>query len=673
MTAGHEPGFYLDDRWVEPSRCVIIGPEGEARLEPKVMDVLVYLAGNAGQVVSREELISKLWRGTIVTDEVLSRCIYRLRQDLGDDSKAPRFIETVPKKGYRLITQVRRELGTAPAAIRGLEPESDPTAKASGTPASIADRLRRISPSIPVLMGAFALLVYLLSPRIAEDAAEEASQRAARVSMEAPVASDPARVSRKSIAVLPFVNTSDDPENDYFCDGISDELITLLGKKPDLKVVARTSSFAFKNEEADIRRIARQLGVRHIVEGSVRRASDRIRVSAQLVDADTGYQLWSDAYDRKFEDVFAVQDEIASAIVGALQDSLAASTNDWRTTTRVPPTRDMTAYRLYLQGQHHWKRRGETSIRKSIELFKAAIERDPGFAQPHSALAAAYLVLPFHSQALPDATFALADAAARQALALDASLGQAHAVLAVLNLRNWNWAAADEAFRRALSTAPNDATTHQWYSEFLGNVGYADQSLLEALKAHELDPVSPVVNDRLGVAYLWAGEDDLAAEQFRIASELGLNRDTYNEAYMLLLLRQGKVEEATLLYERILHRLGLRTGWVRPVAEAVVDPAKSNHAMELTSQGGPAGDLPPPIIFAVAVLLQQNDSAFSTATRMLDDRTLAAELLFAPEARALRQDTRFPALLAEIGLVDYWREQGWPKLCAPQRNTAVCR
>jgi len=673
VTIDPERGFYLDDRRVEPSRCVLIGSDGEVRLEPKVMDVLVYLVGHAGQVVSREGLIKNVWRGAVVTDEVISRCIYRLRQELGDSPKEPRFIETVPKRGYRLIMPVSGVSEPRPAAIHTPEPESAATAPPSWRPADFLNRLRWVRWSVPVVVCATVLLVYLFYSRTPEGTTEEASQEAATASVETPVASDSALEPRKSIAVLPFVNMSDDPANEYFCDGVSDELITLLGKNPDLKVVARTSSFAFKGLEVDIRRIAEQLGVDNILEGSVRRASDSIRVSAQLVDASSGYHLWSDAYDRKFEDVFEVQDEIASAIVRALKVPLDARDKRSRGATRAAPTGDMSAYRLYLQGQHHWKRRGETSIRKSIELFKAAIERDPGFAQPYYALAAAYLVLPFHSQESPEVAFAIAESAAQQALALDATLGQAHAVLALLHLKNWNWSAADEAFRHALGTAPNHATTHQWYSEFLGNVGHVDGALAEALKAHELDPVSPVINDRLGVAYLWAGEDDLAAKEFRIASELGLNRGTYNEAYMLLLLRQGRVDEATELYEGILYRLGLPTRWVRPVAEAVIDPAKKSHALEITSLAVEEGLLPPPVVFAVAVLLQQNDLAFATAERMLSHRTLAAELLFAPEAHALRHDARFPMLLEEMGLVAYWRKHGWPELCSPQGDAAVCQ
>ena len=347
--------------------------------------------------------------------------------------------------------------------------------------------------------------------------------------------------ARNSIAVLPFVNLSDNPENDYFCDGISEELIGLLAKAHPLKVVARTSSFEFKDKGSDVRRIAEQPGVENVLEGSVRLAGNHIRVSAQLIDASTGYHLWADTFDTRFEDVFTVQDQIASAIVKALKVSLDADDGVPGITDRTAPTADMAAYRSYLQGL-----------------------------------------------------------------------------------------------------------------------------------ARELDPVSPVINDRLGVTYLWSGEYELAAEQFRIASELGFNRISYNQAYILLLLHNGKIDEAVTLYETILGKLGLDTGWVRPVAEATRDPARAPGALEAVAQAQAHGTLPDAMAFYAAVLLKQPDLAFATAENLLEDRSLTVEFLFSPQAEELRHDSRFPPLLAKIGLDAYWDQHGWPTFCKPQSGAVVC-
>lgn len=658
METPPESAFHLGDKRIEPARCAILTEEGEVRVEPRVMDVLVLMVARAGQVVTREEFIKTIWNGTFVTDEVLSRCIYRLRQALGDNSRKPRFIETVSKKGYRLIAPVRKSAAVAESLPEPADKPREPVNQQHSIPVAgrhgLATRkyLYWIVPAAAVCISLVVYLFYFAGPPPAEDPKP--------------------REVRNSIAVLPFVNMSESPENDYFCDGISEELIGLLARVPPLKVVARTSSFMFKDKETDVRRIAELLGVDNVLEGSVRLAGNHIRVSAQLIDARTGYHLWAETFDTEFEDVFTVQYQIADAIVKALKVSLDTDDRVPGITARVAPTTNMTAYRYYLQGLYHWQRRGETSIRKSIDLFKAAIEHDPAFAHPYQALSTAYLVLPFYSRESRADAFARAQAAARKALELDPSLGQAHAVLAFTSMKDWDWQAADHEFRLAFAAEPNDPTTHQWYSEFLSYVGYIDASVREALRARELDPVSPVINDRLGVAYLWSGEYGLAAEQFRIATELGFNRISYDQAYVLLLLRSGRIDEAISLYEKILGKLGLDTKWVRPVAEATRDPAIAPMALEAVAQAQAHGALPDAMVFYAAVLLKQTDLAFETAENMIGDKSLTVEFLFAPEAEELRRDPRFPRLLAAIGLDAYWDQHDWPEFCKPQLGTLVC-
>lgn len=669
-----ESGFYLGDHRIEPARCAILAAGEEIRVEPRVMDVLVLMVTHAEQVVTREEFIKTVWNGTFVTDEVLSRCIYRLRQALGDDTRNPRFIETVSKRGYRLIAPVRRTATVAEpvpeSANMPLESTRQQHLMTGPQRHGLATwtQLYWIAPTAAVCL---AVVVYLFnfagSPQQAEVTGSYADGADDAVSAfpESPE-------TRNSIAVLPFVNMSDNQEYDYFCDGISEELIGLLAKVVTLKVVARTSSSVFKDKETDVRRIAELLSVDNVVEGSVRLAGNHIRVSAQLIDARTGYHLWADTFDTQFEDVFAVQSQIAGAIVRALKVSLDAGNDIPGITDRTAPTTDMTAYRYYLQGLYLWKQRGEPAIRKSIDLFKMAIERDPAYAHPYQALSTAYLVLPFYSRESRAEAFAQAEASARKALELDPSLGQAHAVLAFTSLKRWDWEAAYQEFRLAFAAAPNDPTTHQWYSEFLSYVGYIDASVAEALRARELDPVSPVINDRLGVSYLWSGEYELSAEQFSIATELGLNRIAYDQAYVLLLLHNGQIDEAVNLYEKILGKLGLDTDWVRPVAEATRDPALVPRALEAVAQAHEHGALPDVMVFYAAALLKQPDLAFDVAENMLADRSLTVEFLFAPEAEELRRDPRFPQLLAKIGLDAYWRQHGWPKFCKPQIDTVVC-
>ena len=674
MEETSESGFHLGDQRIEPARCAILTTDGEIRVEPRVMDVLMLMVTHVGQVVTREEFINTVWNGTFVTDEVLSRCIYRLRQALGDNSRKPRFIETVSKRGYRLIAPMRKTAAVAeslPEPADKLQESIDPQQMIPVPEHQGLVTRKHLYWIVPAVAVCISLTVYLFRfagiPQLAEvpgSYADGAEDEASAYPKDPEV--------RNSIAVLPFVNMSDSPENDYFCDGISEELIGLLSKVSHLKVVARTSSFVFKDKGEDVRRIAELLGVDNVLEGSVRLAGNHIRVSAQLIDASTGYHLWAETFDTQFEDVFTVQDQIAGAIVSALKVSLDAEDGVPGITDRAAPTADMTAYRFYLQGLYYWKRRGEPSIRKSIDLFRAALERDPAFAYPYQALSTAYLVLPFYSRESRESAFAQAEATARKALELDPSLGQAHAVLAVTSLKRWDWEAAERQFQLAIAAAPNDPTTHQWYSQFLSYVGYIDASVTEALRARELDPVSPVINDRLGVTYLWSGEYDLAAEQFRVASELGLDRIAYDQAYVLLLLRTGQIDAAISLYEKILGKLGLNTDWVRPVSEATRDPALIPGALEAVARAQAHGPLPDAMVFYAAVLLKQPDLAFETAENMLGDRSLTVEFLFAPEAEELRRDPRFPGLLAKIGLDAYWGEHGWPEFCKPQVDTVVC-
>jgi len=650
--------FHLGDQRIDPARCAILTAEEEIRVEPRVMDVLVLLATHAGQVVTREEFIKTIWNGTFVTDEVLSRCIYRLRQALGDNPRKPRFIETVPKRGYRLIVPVRKS-GTEPEVVP--EPQDIPATSARPQQ-SLFGSVHADRPTgkrlywIVILAGICTLMaVYLY--------------RIGGIQLQP----DPVLVqSSNSIAVLPFVNLSDSKDNDYIGEGISEELIGLLAKVPNLKVVARTSSFEFRDKGADVRRIAELLGVANVVEGSVQLEGNHIRVTARLVDPNTAYHLWSETYDTRFEDIFTVQGMIAGAIVRALKVSIGTDDDMPSITERDAPTADMTAYRLYLQGLHYWKRRGEPSIRKSIELFRKAIERDPAFAHPYQALSSAYLVLPFYSSESRAHAFTQAETAARNALQLDPSLGRAHAVLAFISMKRWDWTAAERQFQLAIATAPNDPTTHQWYSEFLSYVGNIDASVTEALRALELDPVSPVINDRLGVTYLWSGEFELAAEQFRSAAELGIDRVAIDQAYALLLLRSGQIDEAVRLYEKILGKLGFDTAWVRPVAEATRDPDRASEALKAVTLARTRQSIPDAMLFYAAVLLKQPDLAFDTVERLIKNKTLTVEFLFAPEASALRQDPRFPGLLTAMGLDEYWDWHGWPSFCKSQAGIVTC-
>ncbi len=313
-----------------------------------------------------------------------------------------------------------------------------------------------------------------------------------------------AEFSEKSIAVLPFENLSGDPENAYFSEGIQDEILTRLAKIADLKVISRTSTQRFKSAPGDLRQIAQQLGVTNIMEGSVQKAADQVRVNVQLINATTDAHLWADTYDRKLTDIFSVESEIAKAVADALQAKLTGS-EEHAISRR--PTENTEAHELYLKGRFLWNKRTEADLRKAIQYFQQAIEIDPNYALAYAGMADCYDVLFFHSirPIRGSEIFPQAKAAALKAIELDESSAQAHAALAkALFEYYWDFAGAEKEFRRAIELNPNYATVHQWNCEYLSAMGRFEEAAAEIKRAHELDPLSMIINAMTGLRYFWA-------------------------------------------------------------------------------------------------------------------------------------------------------------------------
>ena len=321
------------------------------------------------------------------------------------------------------------------------------------------------------------------------------------------------RPQQAGLAVLPFVNLSSDPENEYFSDGMTEELINALTKVAGLRVTARTSAFAFKGKDIDVREIGQRLNVASVLEGSVRRSGNRLRITAQLVNVSDGYYVWSETFDRGIADVFAVQDELARAITLSLKVRLTQADLQLE-----PPTENFDAYTLYLKGLYALNRRCVEGYSECIELFKAALLKDPAYAPPYAGIAYGYALLGFDwygglssREAMP-----LAKASALRALELDKNLAEAHSALAVVQmLYDWDWAGAEASFRRAIELNPGYAPAHHWFSLFLSTRNRHSESLREVLKARELDPLSLIINQNVGRAYHLARRYDEAIEEFR--------------------------------------------------------------------------------------------------------------------------------------------------------------
>jgi adenylate cyclase len=350
-------------------------------------------------------------------------------------------------------------------------------------------------------------------------------------------AAAPNELPAKSIAVLPFDNLSRDPDNAYFAEGVQDEILTRLAKVADLKVISRTSTQRFKSAPADLRDIAKQLGVTNILEGSVQKANDQVRVNVQLINAMSDAHLWADTYDRKLIDIFSVESEIAKTIADTLQAKLTGSE---RQMMAAAPTTDTTAYELYHKGRSLWEKRSGDNIPKAIAFYEQAIARDPNYALAYAGLAQAYILVPFYAGADRLDAYSKAKDAALKALRLDSNLAEAHLALGkVLFFSEIDLAGAMREYKRAIELKPNDATAHHWFgNDTLAALGRFEEAIAEGKRAIELDPLSTVINADLGSTFYYARRYDESVAQLR--KTLGIDPTDFYAHYNLGIALQAK-------------------------------------------------------------------------------------------------------------------------------------
>jgi len=354
-----------------------------------------------------------------------------------------------------------------------------------------------------------------------------------------------ATANAKSIAVLPFENLSHDPDNAYFADGIQEEILTRLSKIADLKVISRTSTQRYKGTPTNLLEIAKQLGVAHILEGTVQKAADQVRVNVQLINAQTDSHLWAEKFDRNLADIFAVESEIATKIADTLQAKLTGSEKQ---AIAARPTENSEAHQLYLKGRYFLSRRTEEGLKKSVEFFNQAIDKDSGYALAYSGLADSnmYLLkLAFLRGLSRKESYERAKAAATKALELDDNLAEAHTSLALVKMEyEWEWASSEGEFKRAIQLNPGFAEAHHQYSHYLTAMGRSSESLAESLRALELDPLSLVLNGHLAWHYLYARQYDQAIQQCQKTAELDRNYPETADFRGLAYEQKGMYREA---------------------------------------------------------------------------------------------------------------------------------
>jgi TolB-like protein/Tfp pilus assembly protein PilF len=370
-----------------------------------------------------------------------------------------------------------------------------------------------------------------------------------RSNSSTPASAPSAIITNKSIAVLPFDNLSDDKSNAYFTEGVQDEILTRLAKVSDLKVIARTSTQRFKSAPENLPDIAKQLGVANILEGSVQKVGDQVRVNVQLINAMTNAHLWADIYDRKLTDIFAVESDIAKSIADTLRAKLTSSAEH---VLASRPTENPEAHELYLKGRYFWNRRTGANLQKAAEYFEQAIAKDPKYALAYSGLADCHVLLPAYSElgSNPRDELPKALEAARKAVELDDTMGEAHTSLARALASDLQLPAAMSEFKRAIELNPSYATAHQWFGECLQSEGRVEEALAELKRAQELDPLSLIINSVLGFAFDTVGKSDEAITQLRKTIEMDPNFANGHGMLGNVLEHRGQLKEAIVEYEK---------------------------------------------------------------------------------------------------------------------------
>jgi TolB-like protein/DNA-binding winged helix-turn-helix (wHTH) protein/Flp pilus assembly protein TadD len=496
---------------IDVGQRVLLSRGNPVLLSPKVFDTLLVLAEQPGRVLQKDYLLKKVWPDSFVEEGSLARNVHTLRRVLGPAPDGQEYIETIPTRGYRFKALVRRvsDEHAAPASPDGVPDEVPTEADGRGLPEAIGHERAQadgtiigrpaIRPRVMLAWGIGFLLV--IASSVAGWRLLPATERPHSIT---------------SLAVLPFRNVTGNQDIEYFSDGLTEELINALSNIPDLQVVSRTTVFQFKNRAGDIRELGRRMNVDAIMEGSVRREDDRIRVTVQLNSARDGYHYWSRTWDSGLRNVFAIQQEIAQQVALSFRRSEAGVVAAGR-----PLTSDLEAYNLYLQGQFHRRRASATSLNKAAGFYRQAIERDPRFAEAYVGLAILFNQAATDGRLSPSEAVPQSKAALAKAIELNPVLPSAYAVQGWISTHfEWDWVAAERNLRRAIDLDPTDPESHHSYSHFLLAMGRFPESLAESQRAIELDPLNAEWRSHLALHFDLAREFAKAIDTAKIALDL---------------------------------------------------------------------------------------------------------------------------------------------------------
>lgn len=617
------------------------------KVAPQALRLLEFLAANPGRLVTREEIRQEIWSDTTFVDfeQGINKSIRQIRDALNDDAERPHFVQTLPRRGYRFIAKVEY-------------PENDPAA------VPVVDSPRVASVIVPVTEDGFE------SPEI-ESRPEpgivlEHSQSAwwwlmiaAAVIIVATIAGlakmgfgwNHGARSIRSVAVLPLENLSHDPEQEYFADGMTDDLITDLAKISALRVVSRTSVMQYKGSKKSAPEIARELNVDAVLEGTVARYQDRVRITAQLIGADPEKHLWAEKYETNLSDVLTVQDDVAKAVARAIQIKVKPAEQSLLTTPRaVNPE----AYEAYLKGRYWATRPTEENISRSRGYFEQAIEKDPGYALAWAGLADAYKrlsgwgVLP-SQDALPRAR-----AAAEKALELDTNLVSPLVTLAGVKMNyEWDWAGAERLAKRAIELSPNDGEAHHVYATYLAETGRKEEAVAEERKAREAEPLSlEYAANVVWKLYLARRYDEAESEGRRIKEWYPQSNGNYPLASIYL--QTGRQRDAVAILQKSVaasHHSVLETMYLGHALGVTGDRAGGHQVLDEMQQMSQRRNVPPEYVAIVYEGLGERDHALQWFERAYKERSMNGWILPDQRLDAIRLDPRFQDIMRRMGLV----------------------
>jgi len=630
---------------LDPAEHTLLRDGQPIPLRPKVYDLLVVLVENRGHLVDKEQLMSSVWAEEFVEEGNINKNISMLRQALGESGGGTKFIETVPKRGYRFVAEVREvnnnrqaELLTQAAArpTHEHQPPRENHEQSLPLPPPMQVQVKRFNKHWIALVGVpllvLAAIVYVVLTR----------QR-----------SRSATPAVRSIVVLPFQNLSGDASQDYLVDGVTDALIGDLAQIGALRVISRTSAMHYKGTNKSLPEIAKELNVDAVVEGTVQRSGERVHVRAQLIHAASDSHLWAADYDRDSRDILDLQSEVARAIASEVSIKITPAEQRLLVPKR---TIARAAIDNYLQGRYFWNRRTEEDMRKAIGYFEAAISADANYAQAYAGLADSYNQLGTVMIGVmpPSEARRTGEIAARKGLEIDNEVAEAHAALAYENFFNWNWASAEEEFKRSIQLNPNYASAHSHFALYLVARERVDEAVAETNRAQELDPLSLSISASRGFLLMNARRYEEAIEQERRVIAIDPNHYQAHWFLALTYLANRQIDQAIATSEKavaISNRAPAALGVLGMAYGAAGRKGEANQILNELLQLEKQRYVSPIALVYVYLGLGNKDQTFAWLEKAHQERSNGiAFFKVSPTVDLLRSDPRFADLLKRIGL-----------------------